>query len=946
MASLHLVSHTHWDREWYQSFQQFRLRLVRLVDHLLDILAADPEYRHFMLDGQTIVLEDYLQMRPEREDDLRRYIQDGRILIGPWYILPDEFLVSPEATIRNLLEGERVARRFGPKMRVGYLPDTFGHIGQMPQILRGAGIDSAAVWRGMDDQPCEFWWQAPDGSRVLTAYIRGGYGNASTLVNKNFELSARITQGLVEALRPYAASPHLLLMNGSDHQEPSPLTSSAVAFTRGRLGEDMLVHSTLPAYLAGVRSALGEQASALPVVEGELRSSKRSQLLPGVLSTRMWIKQRNRACETLLERWAEPFSTWAEQVAPGAGGRLRCPAEILHQAWRLLMQCHPHDSICGCSIDAVHEEMPSRFAQVETIGEEITRQGLEALAGAVNTLPAPGGALAALVVFNPSVATRTDLLEVKMEDLAGEAGFEITTVDGEALPCEVLDRRSETETDIRLSAKEFREALGYLIGAEGEMGGMKIQSAAVERAGSLAELRLLASRQLAPNSGAWEAAMRQVQELARDAAVETYHVVIEAAPVVTLRLVAPRTPGLGYQTLWVRQKNGAARGPAAPEAEPGNAIENAYFRVEARPDGALDILDKDTGVWYRGQNRLVDGGDRGDEYNYSPPTQDEMIQAVLESAQVESGAAQRSLRLKLRLDLPEGLAEDRQARSARRVSMPLEARVSLADGVRRVDIHWEVDNLARDHRLRVHFAAPFAAAAADYDGHFEIVRRPLDLPAYDADWVEQPRPEKPQRAFTAVSDGRYGLLVANRGLPEAEALRGAGGGAEIAVTLLRCVGWLSRPDLPERPGNAGPGLETPGAQVPGKWSFDLAVLPFRESERMEAYQRAYAFETPLRAVSVQPRGGNLPPGASLVEIAPAEFALSAVKTTEDGRGWLLRGANLSDSEVLVKIRPLLPYRQAWIASLAEEALEALAPAADGSLAISLAAHRLLSVMFR
>src|SRR5512143_1978299 len=151
MFTIHLVSHTHWDREWYQTFQQFRLRLVHLIDGLLDILDTDPQYKHFMLDGQTIVLEDYLQIRPEREADLHKYVQNGRILIGPWYLMPDEFLVSPEAIIRNLQEGDRVARRFGPKMMVGYIPDPFGHIGQMPQILRGFDIQTASLWRGVQD---------------------------------------------------------------------------------------------------------------------------------------------------------------------------------------------------------------------------------------------------------------------------------------------------------------------------------------------------------------------------------------------------------------------------------------------------------------------------------------------------------------------------------------------------------------------------------------------------------------------------------------------------------------------------------------------------------------------------------------------------------------------------------------------------------------------------
>lgn len=131
--NLFVVSHTHWDREWYQPFEEFRIRLVRLMDKLLDILTSDPDYRYFTLDGQTIILEDYLEIRPQKEEEARRLVHQGRLLIGPWWILPDEFLVSPEATIRNLMLGDQVAKRFGAKMEVGYLPDPFGHIGQMPR---------------------------------------------------------------------------------------------------------------------------------------------------------------------------------------------------------------------------------------------------------------------------------------------------------------------------------------------------------------------------------------------------------------------------------------------------------------------------------------------------------------------------------------------------------------------------------------------------------------------------------------------------------------------------------------------------------------------------------------------------------------------------------------------------------------------------------------------
>ena len=187
--TIHVVSHTHWDREWYLPFELFRVKLVRLIDRLLQILAADPGYAYFTLDGQTVVLEDYLEARPERAAELRGYIEQGRVLVGPWYVLPDEFLVSGESLIRNFLRGGQIAAGFGGGMSVGYIPDPFGHISQMPQILRGFGVDWAVFWRGFgaDVPGVEFWWQGPDGTRVLGTRLLSGYANGLPL---SFSLAA------------------------------------------------------------------------------------------------------------------------------------------------------------------------------------------------------------------------------------------------------------------------------------------------------------------------------------------------------------------------------------------------------------------------------------------------------------------------------------------------------------------------------------------------------------------------------------------------------------------------------------------------------------------------------------------------------------------------------------------------------------------------------------
>ncbi|MBC7252325.1 MAG: hypothetical protein H5T62_18860, partial [Anaerolineae bacterium] len=374
--TLTIVSHTHWDREWYQPFQEYRIRLVRLMDKLLHILHTTPNYRHFTLDGQAIILEDYLEVRPEREPEIRRLVQEGRLLIGPWYILPDEFLVGPEATIRNLMFGDRVARRFGPKMNIGYVPDPFGHISQLPQILRGFDMDVACFWRGVGDAPTEFRWLAPDGSQVLVLHLRDSYSNAAYLPTDEDGFVAAVRR-IVDSLAPHAPTDYLLAMNGVDHMEPVPELPALIAAANARLDDIVLRHGTLAQHVADVRAAAPE----LEERSGEMRCPQRQPILPGVLSARMWIKQRNAVAETLLEKWTEPFSAIATHLETETSN----PQPLIQQAWRYLIQNHPHDSICGCSIDQVHKEMDVRFDWVKQIGEEVTRQSLESIANAVDT---------------------------------------------------------------------------------------------------------------------------------------------------------------------------------------------------------------------------------------------------------------------------------------------------------------------------------------------------------------------------------------------------------------------------------------------------------------------------------------------------------------------------------------------------------------------------------
>src|SRR5215470_5174298 len=232
-SSVHLVvvPHTHWDREWYQPFQAFRGRLVRLMDRLIDVLEQDPAFTHFHLDGQTIVLEDYLEVRPRRRNALRQLIRARRIGIGPWYVLPDEFLVSGESLIRNLQIGHRLAAEFHPALKIGYLPDEFGHTAQMPQILAGFGIDCAVVWRGVgaDVTQTLFRWEGLDGTAAFTVYLPvSGYSNGRNLFEGPAALRAHV-ESIIAEQAPYRRIPTLLVLNGTDHQEPRPGLAPALA---------------------------------------------------------------------------------------------------------------------------------------------------------------------------------------------------------------------------------------------------------------------------------------------------------------------------------------------------------------------------------------------------------------------------------------------------------------------------------------------------------------------------------------------------------------------------------------------------------------------------------------------------------------------------------------------------------------------------------------------
>ena len=385
----HYVVSTHWDREWYESFQGFRSRLVRLIDELLETMRRNPEFRYFQMDGQVIPIEDYLEVRPEHEEEIRALIRDGRLRIGPWYVLPDEFLVSGESLVRNLQMGLTIAQRFGAVnggSRVGFVCDLFGHTSQLPQILRGFGIDNALIWRGVneDTHGGMFRWRSPDGSEVIVYRFSpiGGYCTWAFRVRKGLVHEEPVeTETAVKAIRELVAhesercpTPALLLFDGGDHMEIEPRTPELLKKAAEGLKDAEILFSHLEGYMEDVRE---QRDLVTKVVEGELREPGKmgdeAWLIPGVASSRVHLKQANVRCENELCLWAEPLSVFAATLGK------EYPSRYLELAWRYLLQNQPHDSICGCSIDQVHKDMEYRYDQSYGIANLVARDAMKAM---------------------------------------------------------------------------------------------------------------------------------------------------------------------------------------------------------------------------------------------------------------------------------------------------------------------------------------------------------------------------------------------------------------------------------------------------------------------------------------------------------------------------------------------------------------------------------------
>ena len=832
----HYVLSTHWDREWYQNFQDYRNRLVRLFDNILAGMDEEVMRGPFQTDGQAIILEDYLEVRPEKRALVEQRAREGKLVIGPWYVLPDEFLVSGESIIRNIRMGKQIARDFGGEpSTAGFACDLFGQISQLPQLFAGFGIEGGFIWRGTNLLgKRHILWTGADGTE-LPCYRFGitGYCTYPFLVRRSadkelytfdLEKHQKYLRDFIDLESADTEMDPILLFDGGDHLEWDRddykcLMDSADG---GTLPCE-IVHSSLDAYLDDM---LAQKDKITTRVSGELREPGLSQadqdyqwVIPGVLSSRVWIKQSNAACENLLCQWAEPFTAFAHHLL----GR-EYPAGFLDVAWKWLIKNHPHDSICGCSIDEVHEAMKFRFMQCQQIAERQTVDALMAIGSQIKgDIPKDE---VRVVLFNPAPKPFEETVEVLLEvpkewgtfnEFFGyepKPAFRLYDSDGNEIPYQRLGQTKD-KSRYRTWPKRF--------------------------------------------SAGWE--------------------------ITEVRVSIPVSiPAIGYTTLTLKEGEKSedkppfysaaltTRHPSTPGmATSERSMANEHLSVQIESNGSLTLTDKRTGETYDRLMTYEDIADIGDGWFHGPAVNDQAFTSTASAAEValiHDGPMLTTFRVRTTLRVPKRFDRKDNTRTDELTDVVIDSRISLRPGSDRLEIETSVDNTAEDHRLRV--LMPSGAKTDTYisDTPFDVVERKIALREDNHIYRELETETKPQQGFTAVFDKSRGLAVVSTGLYET-AIRDQ---AErpLALTLLR-----GTTNTPYTHGE-------PNGQVLGKHTFRYWIVPLTgEPDRAKFFSYADQIAAGVRAAHVRADDitryrefdNMLAPSGSLMSVdAPAVLA--------------------------------------------------------------------------
>ncbi|CAM4093844.1 alpha-mannosidase [Streptococcus penaeicida] len=840
--TVHIISHSHWDREWYLPFEEHRMRLVELFDDLFELFEMDPDFKSFHLDGQLIVLEDYLAIRPQNRELLKKYIDQGKLIIGPFYILQDDFLISSEAHVRNHLIGHLESKEWGPTPKIGYYPDTFGNVGQIPQLMQAAGVDVAFFGRGVkpvgfDNQLLadeqfqshfsEMNWKGADGSQVLGILFANWYSNGNEIPSEKGAAKAFWDQKLAD-VRQYASTSHLLMMNGCDHQPVQKDLSKAIKLAQELYPEISFKHSNFEDYISAVKAELLDNLSE---VEGELISQETDgwYTLANTASSRIYLKKAQARSENLLEKVVEPLV-----VMTGAD----YPKDQLRYAWKLLLQNAPHDSICGCSVDAVHREMETRYEKVQEVGHYLCQDILDKWSARVDSSQLEGWPL---TVFNTSAQNKSQ--EICMELIIDQEDFR----DGQ------LETHYQNMADLDLSSLALFTSDNKPVTAK------------------IVDLGTHFNYYLPKNAFRSANFARKIQ----------------------VSFVVEGLAAFSWRSYSLKKEAKVEK----ESSKTAFALENDLISVSADENGHLVWENKGSGQRYVNFMQFEDCGDLGNEYVHKAPQGDKPVLSELVSFEVTEQNPQLSKakvvhRLLIPKSMDDILLEEQQKliefrnRKAQRSTdlqeLILETELRLYAGQERLECSCHFKNAMDDHRLRVIFDFGITSDHHYADSIFERIKRPNHV---HSTWENPSNPQR-HRTFIQLDNQDEAMTVSSKGLFEYEILDNH----KIALTLLRAVGEL---------GDWGY-FPTSEAQCHRRFKLDFSIEKHASQDCFAAIQRAQAFQTDLIGKQIKIQDGDIELNHQAFKHPALEnqrLNVTALKTSEDLSCQLLRYVNLGDEKV-------------------------------------------------
>lgn len=929
----HIVSHTHWDREWRYPIWETRLMLMDFVDELVRVLESGA-YPGFLMDGQTAPVLDYLEMRPEMTDRVKALVADNKLQVGPWLLLPDEYPIDGESMVRNLLWGHRKAKELGRVFNVGYTSFGWGQTAQLPQIYAGFGVTLCMIGKRVSKErapDCEFLWRAPDGTELLTTrfgalgrqnfyfkvhlsalfgtdhegpdwayrWADGGIAyhraDPEQMEQDHFRLDEpakwypeQITPDMTEAVWKTMDESVLkndrLMMNGCDYTASQPMFPEML----NRLNEvdgdtdRVWVHTTMPEYARLMERKIDR--SKLRVVEGELRDGPSGPITGNALTTRLYLKRLNKKAQNMLIRFAEPLSV----VAAMAGAPYQ--EALVRQAWDFLMSSHPHDSVNGVTQDKTVTDVADRLSQVIDLSQTLGNRAMQELVRRMDL----SGFLdedVLVVVFNPLPYPRREIVEAYVNipipgpNTTWPAAPEEPQMfdgDGRAMSTQWMGRTSETYCVAELHTRAFpykchRHRIFF------DTGEIPACGYKVFRAGSMDEAR-----------------------------GEHVHWADSQARTGTL-LVAPAT------------------------------LENEFLRVEMNPNGTFNLTDKRQERVMRNLNYYEDRGEHGDYWINRRLMFDEAHTSLGCAARIwaeESGPLQATLVSEITMDIPRHGDKPRQRRGDGTAPLTIRTAVTLRAGAEQVEVKVSFENRHEDHYLRAMFPTGLRKAThADSGGHFIVDSRPIrpQGPCPEAVWPDMGT--LPQNNFVDVCDGKSGVAFLSDSLTEYEVLENDE--RTVALSLLRAVcNWIC---TETRVGSDFPSQK--GGQCLGFHELRYAIRPHTgDWQSANVPLAAELFNTPTRLVQTRINKGTLPAKkASLFEIDNPLVRFSTLKRAEDRDTWVVRLYNPTGETQRTRVRFQAPLAKAWETNLNEKRTEALKVTKSNAVAIAVGPRKIMTI---